>query len=78
MDLPLLTEKTASKFWTTTMWAVYDGDVPIMRVENDCVMENSVLLVYDVGPLQCPEMEAQSWFPQQRITVGDTDGELGW
>ena len=30
MGLPLLTEKIASKFWTTVMWAVYDGDVPIM------------------------------------------------
>ena len=30
MGLPLLTEKIASKIWTTMTWAVYDGDVPIM------------------------------------------------
>ena len=30
------------------------------------MVEKSVLLGYDVGPLQCPEMEAQSWVPQQR------------
>ena len=29
MGLPLLTEKIASKIWSTT-WAVYDGDVPIL------------------------------------------------
>ena len=31
MCLPLLTEKIASKMSTTTTWAVYDGDVPIMQ-----------------------------------------------
>ena len=30
MGLPLSTEKIASKIWTTTTWAVYDGDVTIM------------------------------------------------
>ena len=29
------------------------------------------------GPEQCPKMEAQSWVPQQRCTVGHTDGETG-
>ena len=47
-------------------------------VENDCMLEKSILLVYGVGPLQCPEMEAQSWVPEQRCTVGHTDGEMGW
>ena len=27
--LALLTEKIASKVWTTTKWAIYEGDVPI-------------------------------------------------
>ena len=31
------------------------------------MVEKSILLVYDVGPLQCPEMEAQSRVPQQRV-----------
>ena len=30
MGLPLLSEKIASKFWTTMTWAVHDGDVPIL------------------------------------------------
>ena len=80
MGLPLLTEKIANKIWTTMTWAVSDGDVPFMLAlrENDCMVEKSVLLGYDVGPLQCPEMEAQSWVPHQGCTVGHTDGEMGW
>ena len=42
------------------------------------MVEESVLLKYAVGPLQCPEMEARSWVPQLRGTVGQTDGEMGW
>ena len=56
MGLPLLTEKIASKMWTTMTWAVYDGDVPIilalrsiLGLENNCVVEKPVLLVYGVG-----------------------------
>ena len=32
------------------------------------MVKKSVLLGYDVGPLQCREMEAQSWVPQQRYS----------
>ena len=41
------------------------------------MVEKPSLLGHGVGPLQCPEMEAQSWVPQQRRTVGHTDGEIG-
>ena len=41
------------------------------------MVEKLVFLEYDVGPLQCPEMEAQSRVPQQTSTVGHTDGEMG-
>ena len=27
---------------------------------------------------QCPKMEAQSWVPQQKGSMGHTDGEMGW
>ena len=30
MGLPLLSQKIASKIWTTMTWAVHDGDVPIL------------------------------------------------
>ena len=40
MGLPLLTEKTPSKMWTTMTWAVCEGD----GVENDRVVE-------EAGPL---------------------------
>ena len=86
MAVPLLTEKIASKIWTTVTWAVYDGDVSIMLAlrsifgeENDHFWEEKPLLVeYGVGPLQRSKVEAQSWVPQQRSTVGHTDGEMDW
>ena len=41
------------------------------------MVEKSILMVYGVGPEQCPKMEAQSWVSQQRGSVGHTDGEMG-
>ena len=31
MGLPTLVEKIVDTFWTTMNWAIYDGDVPILR-----------------------------------------------
>ena len=44
------------QIWSTMTRAAYD----------DCTVEKSILMGYGVGPLQCPEMDAQSWVPQQR------------
>ena len=41
------------------------------------MVEKSIMLEYDVGPLQCPEMEAQIWVSQQSGTMRHTDGEIG-
>ena len=52
----LLTEKIASKVWTTTKWAIYEGDVPItlalrsiFGVENDRVVEKPGLQKHGLG-----------------------------
>ena len=42
------------------------------------MVEKPSLLEYGVGPIQRTKVEAQSWVPQQRRTVGHTDGALGW
>ena len=42
------------------------------------MVEERCLLEHGVGPQQRTEVEAQSWVPQQRSTVGHTDGEMGW
>ena len=47
-------------------------------VENDRLVEKSGILGYGAGLLQRSEVETQSWVPQQRSTVGHTDGEIGW
>ena len=31
VGLPLLTEKIVDKNWTTANWAVYDGEVPVLK-----------------------------------------------
>ena len=49
----------------------------IFGVENDCMVEKSILVEHGMGPEQCPKMEAQSWVSQQRGSVGHTDGETG-
>ena len=41
------------------------------------MVEKSVFLENGMGSLQCPEMEAQGRYPQQRGTVGHTDGSMG-
>ena len=81
--LPLLSNKIAYKIWTIMTWAVYDGDVLVMlalcyflvwRTNAWWRSQSSWCMA---GPEQCPKMEAQSWVPQQRCTVGHTDGETG-
>ena len=67
MGLPLLTVENVSKIWTTMPWAVYDGYVPVMLVLRSIM----------VSALQCPGLGAQGWVPQQRGTVGHTDGSMG-
>ena len=47
-------------------------------VENDRVVEKRGLQGHGMGPDERYTMEAQSWVPQQRSTVGHTDGEMGW
>ena len=55
--------------------AVYDGDVLVIvgsssaftvGVENDCMVEKSLLVEHGVGPEQCSKMKAQNWVSQQR------------
>ena len=40
------------------------------------MMDQSILMGRGVGPFHYPEMEAQSWVPQQRDFAGYTDGEM--
>ena len=35
-------------------------------------------LGHGVGPQYRTKVEAQNWVPQQRSTMGHTDGEMGW
>ena len=56
--------------WSTMTWAVYDGDVPVMLalrsilgLENDSVVEKSVVLEDSVGSRQRSTVEAQSRVP---------------
>ena len=77
MGLPLLTEKIANKIWTTTTWALYDGDVPIMlAVRSSCrLVAKPSLVEYGVGPNNVQGWKHNLGFLK---TEEHTDGEMGW
>ena len=81
IGLPLLTEKIASKIWTAVTWAVYEGDVPIMRALLSMLgwrttawwkSQASWCMAWD--PTNVGRWEHKVGFPQQRDTVG----KVGW
>ena len=69
MGLPSLTEKIASKIWTTMTWAVHDGDVLVVQAVRSILGWRTTAWWRNrssrdgVGPQQCSEVEAQNWVP---------------
>ena len=79
MGLPLLTEKIASKIWTTTTWAVFDGDVPVLQALRSILgwrttawrrSRSSWSMTWDPYNLQ-------RWKHKVGFHNGHTDGEMG-
>ena len=70
MALSSLAELCAEKVWKTMAWAVYKGEVPILKAlrsvigwRTDGVVEKQECERHEVGPAERYMLEAQVGFP---------------